>query len=496
MVTANHRVAALAGVKVLEKGGHAADAAVATSLMLGVCEPWMSGLGGCGQMLIFTAATGRVEVIDFSTVSPMNLVSADYPLTGQAGDTMFGWPGVKDDRNNMGATSVCLPTLPRALDVLHRRYGRMSWVDLVLPTAAQAERGLEIDAYASLFIGSAARELASNDSAKAQFLDPDGLPPTIAWTNSNVLLRPMPKLAKTLRTLAYDGADSFYVGSVANAMIREIQRLGSCLTLEEMATYMPKIEEARTSLCGDHTVHVSPEMNAGTDLQEVLGHTKTGAGPVASEEIVELIAKLRDVQERREENTCQPRDGCTTHFNVVDGDGNMVVVTQTLLSVFGSKILCEDTGVLLNNGLLWFDPRPGRANSIGFGKRPLSNMCPVIVTGQNLGVLGIGAAGGRKILPAVCQILWRLLCKGETLDQAFHAPRFDTSQASQVSADRRLDPALLSAIAEHYALELTERHIYPYAFACPSAIQHRQKVNTGCTETFSLWGDSVLVGKE
>ena len=99
---------------------------------------------------------------------------------------------------------------------------------------------------------------------------------------------------------------------------------------------------------------------------------------------------------------------CTTHFNVVDGEGNMVAHTQTLLSVFGSKVVLPETGILMNNGIMWFDPVPGKPNSIRPGAKPLSNMCPTVARSARLGTLAIGASGGRKIMPAVAQILSRV----------------------------------------------------------------------------------------
>ena len=95
---------------------------------------------------------------------------------------------------------------------------------------------------------------------------------------------------------------------------------------------------------------------------------------------------------------------CTTHLNVVDADGNFVALTQTLLSIFGSKVLLPDTGILMNNGIMWFDPRPGRPNSMAPAKRPLSNMCPAIGLRDGAPFLAIGASGGRKIVSAVTQL--------------------------------------------------------------------------------------------
>jgi len=172
----------------------------------------------------------------------------------------------------------------------------------------------------------------------------------------------------------------------------------------------------------------------------------------------------------------------------------MVVVTQTLLSTFGSKVLSPKTGILLNNGALWFDPSPGQPNSIGAGKRPVSNICPVIAHwpddhGEDIKV-GLGAAGGRKIMPAVAQILLRML-SGMSLEDAFHFPRIETSQLHRIVADVGLDNAILEALSNDFNMTLSQRHFYPYAFACPAGIYRHKGINYGCTETYSLWGDTV-----
>ena len=130
---------------------------------------------------------------------------------------------------------------------------------------------------------------------------------------------------------------------------------------------------------------------------------------------------------------------CTSHLSVVDRHGNLVALTQTLLSSFGSKLLAPGTGLLLNNGIMWFDPRPGRANSIAAGGRPLSNMCPA------LGLFGarrfaLGASGGRRILPAVLQLTSFLADFGMSLADAFAQPRLDVSGPELVTLDARLAP--------------------------------------------------------
>ena len=148
----------------------------------------------------------------------------------------------------------------------------------------------------------------------------------------------------------------------------------------------------------------------------------------------------------------------------------MVSLTQTLLSVFGSKIVSPSTGILLNNGIMWFDPRPGGPNAMAPGKRPLSNMCPVIALRDGRPWFALGASGGRRILPAVLQISSMLAESGLDLEDAFHAPRIDVSGGPEVTADRRLSAEVLGHLRARFAVREVEHGVLPNLFACPTAV--------------------------
>ena len=124
-----------------------------------------------------------------------------------------------------------------------------------------------------------------------------------------------------------------------------------------------------------------------------------------------------------------PAAGCTSHLSVVDANGSMVSLTNTLLSRFGSKVVLPEAGILMNNGIMWFDPRPGQPNSIAAGAKPLANMCPIILRKDGVPVLAIGAAGGRTIFPTVLQIISYIADFGLSLEEAFQRPRIDASTA-------------------------------------------------------------------
>ncbi len=184
-------------------------------------------------------------------------------------------------------------------------------------------------------------------------------------------------------------------------------------------------------------------------------------------------------------------DSCTTHFTVVDREGNFCSVTQTLLSMFGSRCVSPSTGILLNNGLMWFDPEPGKPNSIGPSKRCLGNYCPILGETPKGERFALGGAGGRKIVGAVMQISSFLIDHGASLEDAFHRPRIDMSGGERVVADMSLPPDELRALEAAFPVVTARRTIYPDAFARPSAVMRSNGMNTGCTEVMSPWADTI-----
>jgi gamma-glutamyltranspeptidase/glutathione hydrolase len=183
----------------------------------------------------------------------------------------------------------------------------------------------------------------------------------------------------------------------------------------------------------------------------------------------------------------------TTHLNVIDRDGNMVALTQTLLSVFGSKVVLPATGILMNNGVMWFDPRPGAPNSLAPAKRPLTNMCPVIARREGKPWFAIGASGGRKIFPAVLQIASFLIDHGMSLEDAFHQPRIDASGGEHVGVDPRLPQEVKNALSGKFTVHPAELAVYPANFACPSAVLDDLKTGErfGISDVMSPWSGSA-----
>src|SRR5688572_18226320 len=160
IVATQNRVAGEAGASVLAAGGNAVDAAVATGFALAAVEPWNSGLGGVGFMLVYLAKEDRVEVVDFGPISPRGLDPADYPLTGGFTSDLFTWPTVKDDRNVHGPNSIAVPGHVAGLSLALEKFGTIKFAEAMKPAIALAEKGIAVDWYLTLKAATMARELA------------------------------------------------------------------------------------------------------------------------------------------------------------------------------------------------------------------------------------------------------------------------------------------------------------------------------------------------
>src|SRR5919106_1934177 len=232
MVAAQHKGAAEVGAEVLRAGGNAVDAAVATSLALAVLEPWMSGLGGGGFMVI-SRADGRAEVLDFGMVAPAGLDPAAYPLSGGHDNDLFGWPGVVEDRNVMGPLSIAVPGQAAGLGFAHERHASLPWRDLCAPAIALADQGLPVGWYACLQITTAAPDLARFEAAASHFL-PNRLPP-VPDNSGAVRYLPTRGLAETLRRLADAGPRDLISGELGHLLVEDVQAAGGVLSLEDLA---------------------------------------------------------------------------------------------------------------------------------------------------------------------------------------------------------------------------------------------------------------------
>jgi gamma-glutamyltranspeptidase/glutathione hydrolase len=476
IVVAQNARAAEAGAELLRQGGNAVDAAVATAFALGVVEPWMSGIGGVGLLLSADAATKRVQVVDFGPVAAAALDAGRYRLLGEPSASMFGWPRVTEDRNLKGYESMCIPASVEGLGLAVERLGRKSLAQVMAPAIALAERGLPLDWHTSLGIAIGARELSEFPTSRAVYL-PNGLPP-VSPADGGLQFLPMGSLAATYRRLAQAGRRDFYEGELAGKLLDDLKAGGSPISAEDLRRFHAEIVEPMTLDYRGVRVHAATPLSGAPTLIEALAAIDRAlpAGPRAlpdAETFVVYAEALRIAFERRlRDFGAAAGNSSTTHLSVVDRDGNMVALTNTLLARFGSKVVLPATGVLMNNGMMWFDPTPGRPNSIAPGRRPLANMCPVIATRSEAPWVALGACGGRRIIPAVTQLLSFLVDFSMPLEKAFATPRIDAS-GEKVVCDNRFPPEVVAALAARFPVEIVEDTVYPTHFAVPSAVSRR-----------------------
>ncbi len=498
VVAAQNMRAARIGVDILEAGGNAFDAAIAVSFALGVVEPWMSGLGGIGCGVIRDGDSGEIRALDFGAVAPAGLDPEAYPITGGSTADLFGWPAVHGDRNLEGALSICVPGELDGLRLLHEHFATLPWKELVAPAIRLAREGLEIDWWSCLVIAAHAVRLRRFSSTAEIFL-PDGLPPAPGMVGEQRLV-PLGRLADTLDSIAEQGPRDFYEGDIAEALLADLRGQGSFIGAGDLRAYRARLLPPLSATHGRSRAWTVPGPFAGVSFQRCLALLQQAGGPADRGE-AESYLRLAEVLKRvYGERLAFLGDGeCTSHLCVIDRHGNLVSLTRTLLSVFGSRLLLPKTGILPNNGIYWFDPCPGRANSMAPGKRPLSNMCPVIGE-HGKRRIALGASGGRRILPAVLQLFLDLAEHGMELERALHAPRIDVSGSERVLVDPRLPTGVRSALACHHeTLEYRPRP-WPLGFACPVAAVEESGADGRCAgaEPFQPWagGASERSGEE
>ena len=501
VVASQHRLAAEAGAEVLRAGGDAVDAAVATSFVVGVLEPWMSGPAGGGAMMLWRAGEEQAIALNHGMRSPSALRVEDFPLSGAGiASDLFPWEQVTGDVNVQGAKAIAVPGVVDGLGQVHAQFGRMPWADLLAPAIAHAREGMLVDWYAALVIASSTRELAEDTDAAALFLE-DGQWPTISgWTALAEKRLDQSRMADSLAILAREGARALYDGDLGAAMARDVQDKGGYLSHDDLRAYRAEMQAPLSVSYRDALFHVMDGLTAGPTFAHALAELEArdlSAKPEAFAAYADALdtAYAARLGKMGDTGESPHAPGCTTHFSVVDRDGNMVSQTQTLLSIFGSRVVSPSTGFLMNNGIMWFDPVQGRPNSLAPGKRCLMNVCPILGEAGNRR-FAFGASGGRKIVSAMTQMASFVADFGMDIEAAFHHPRIDVSGGPKVVADEAHAPDVLERLRRGRDVVTAPRTVFPYAFACPAGVMREGDANTGCTEIMSPWGDAALETKD
>jgi gamma-glutamyltranspeptidase/glutathione hydrolase len=496
MVVSQARDAALAGVAILDAGGNAVDAAIGTAFALSIVEPWNSGLGGIGFAVVHRAGERQAQTVDFGPLAPSALDPGHFKLTGRMKQDLFSWPEVEGDANIHGPLSFAVPAAVAGYRLMHERWGRLPMADVLAPAVALARRGLVSDWFTTLKVANAAAVLRRYAESARIYL-PNGLPPIAPYQGTPSYLR-LGRLADTLARLQAAGLADFYQGEIAEALVSDSKNLGGVLSDADLKACQARIRPAQTMPWQGRTLNLAGGLTAAPTLVrvlEALEPRETTGAPDAAWYVAIAKAMQAAYAERLTglgESEPKAAESCTTHLTVCDEAGTMVAMTTTLLSSMGSRVVLPATGVLMNNGVMWFDPRPGQPNSLAPGKRPLTNMCPIILSDEDRPVLAIGASGGRRIMAAVLQSLCFVSAFGMTPEQAAHQPRIDVSDPGVVNADRRLPEDVLSALKALGPTDVIEHSVLPVNFACPNMILREADGDViGMSDVLTPWSAAV-----
>lgn len=469
VVAAQHMLAAEAGADILGRGGNAVDAAVATAFALGVVEPWMSGLGGSGYAVIWNAHQRKASVIDFQGVLPASIDQADYPLDPRVPMSVMGFPGVVDERNIHGYGAISVPGALKGLSHAQSRFGKIGLDTVLEPAIALAERGLPCNWFTTLQVALAADGLGRDAAASATYL-PDGRPPLPEQ------FLDLGQLSQTLKTIAANGPDAMYGGDLGESMCADLARGGSHITLDDFANYDVLEFDSLTGVHRGVNLHTAGPTSGGPRLLEAFEYVAThldqskGIGAHSYKVYADALnAAWRTHNQRigRETET----GGCTSHVSAVDEHGNMVALTYTLLDRFGAKVILPGSGILMNNAVSYFDPRPGFATSMSPGKRiNASNMCPTVATRDGESLFAVGASGANFIMPGTMQVAAFMLDFDQTLEQAINLPRIDASDRGSIRIDPAVGDEVLAALAEEFELEVAQAMVFPKLYSCPTGV--------------------------
>lgn len=479
MVVAMESIATDVGVGVLQKGGNAVDAAVAVGFALAVTHPFAGNIGGGGYMLI-RMADGRSTFIDFRERAPERATRNMY-LDAQGNltrDSIEGW------------RSVGVPGSVRGFEIAVNKYGRRKWAENMAPAVELATKGFPVS-YALAEGLKDSRSLARDPESKRIF-QRDGR----FFEVGETLVQP--ELARTLQRISANGPNEFYEGNTARQLADQMAKHGGLISLSDLVNYTAM---ERTPLEGKYkgytVITAPPSSSGGIALLEMLGilegtgYEQAGAGsaaaihyqveamrrayadrneyigdpdfvknPIAGLLDPAYLAKLRaTIDPERATPSAQVKPGQpagtekmeTTHYSVVDAEGNAVAVTYTLNGGYGNGITVPGLGFLLNNEMDDFASKPGSPNMFGLvqgernaiapGKRPLSSMTPTILLKDGKLFMTVGAPGGSRISTAVAQVILNVIDFGMNIQDAIDAPRVHHQwQPDRLSLERGISP--------------------------------------------------------
>ena len=441
--------AARVGGRIFARGGNAMDAAAAACIACTVLEPQAVDLGGyVAAGVVLEGRSGKVWSIDANAVAPAAAREDMYEVlparTVNRGINEIEYAcSVRGDANIYGPMSVAVPGFLAGVGTLWERWGRLKWTDVVAPALELLESGLSYDLVRAAVTKK--RDAIERFPGTAAILLAESEP----WHR--------PDLARTLGRLATAGWRDFYDGELGRAIADFVQTQGGLLTRDDMANFAPRVTEPRTAAFRNAMVHTAIAPNGGFSVLEALSELDAVPDDRDPAYWEQLLMVLRHMWRRRlgtADAGAAPHG--TVHVAAADREGNLVSMTISQGGLFGSCLAIPGTGIIPGHGMCRFDPHPGRANSPGPGKRPLNNVCPLIIRMPDRDV-AIGARGGRRIVSVVTQLAQRVVDWGATAWQAAAAPRIHTLTGEPVEISSGFDPAIRRALeARGHRIEVPE----------------------------------------
>ncbi len=457
-------IAGEVGREILDRGGNAMDAAVAVGFALAVTYPQAGNIGGGGFGVMRNGADGQIRALDFRETAPAAATEGMY--LDSAGN-------VRDSLSTRGALAAGVPGSVAGLYALWEEYGSLPWSDLVTTAARLADTGFVVDSILAATIAAYREEVSEFEETRRQFL-PGGRAPQ---TGDKMV---QPDLARTLYMIAAEGPTAFYRGAIADSIVTCMTRYGGIITRDDLESYHAVWREPLHFVFDSLDIYCPPPPSSGgIVLGQILGllepfdfsRYSPGApeyihlfceasrlafadrsehlGDPAFYDVPNGLLDRRYLDGRREKISLdhagnsaelqagQPlshEPGETTHFSICDDEGNMVAITTTLNTNFGSGLVVSGAGFLLNNEMDDFAVKPGHPNTWGLvgaeankiepGKRMLSSMTPTLVVKAGQPYLILGSPGGSKIITTVAQAIINLARFDLSLEETVRHPRF------------------------------------------------------------------------
>lgn len=483
MITAANPLATQAGADILAQGGNAIDAMVTTQLMLGLVEPQSSGIGGGAFLVYWDAENDKLTTYDGRETAPINATPRLFQ--DKNGEPLKFYDAV------VGGRSVGTPGTVKLMWDTHQKYGKLAWSKLLEPVIKVAEKGFEISPRLATLIEKDAEKLSRFPTTKAYFFNADGSPKTAGTVLKN------PDYANTLKAISKQGANAFYQGDIASDIIQTVQNAPGnpgVLAQADFDAYQIKQREPVCSAYQSYDIcGMGPPSSGALTVGQILAITESfdlkewGPKDARSWQVIADASRLafadRGMYMADEDFVPMPTQGLldpsyleqrakliqpgkaldsvsagtppwsyaatqsqdesielpsTSHFNIVDKEGNVVSITTTIENVFGSRLMTN--GFLLNNELTDFSFRTHKdgkpiANRLEPGKRPRSSMAPTIIMHDDEPYMAVGSPGGSRIIGYVAQSIIAHTQWGMDIQQAINQPhllnRFGTLDVEQ-----------------------------------------------------------------